>query len=449
MRRLEARIYALRDEGHEYARAQCKLADHLLRHLTPKFLDEYQFNLRQSLLAAEDDIREWADHSRPRPQYLKRFRKRYGPSIAIGTHAELADMLGRQLERNRQVLRQAGDVAAWIALRQEPRVIAPLYAERTHHLAGGRGLVAPMQLMHEAHNTGQFLVIDNDLTRCLGDGDLTVVRAGKPWALPMTYEVKSPGNEEPREGLQIIINCIGAVSNHPDQAALHQEFTSAIGFSQGNIGPSAQRLQRQTEGMERRARVLYNVNRPRQQLNRRDSYWPVIETVIRKAQQQGSSYDEAEPGLLYSAVRVRIGEDTFRLIEQLGRRLQEHVPRGEPVLTSVEFQDQDEFSAVMPPIALWPLPPDQRALLLGGGVQLGCIFRRDIFDRAFEDVGLALVREGGGWTIRKGEDPALRFDALEAAKLRLGIAYNALSPREAATVCAEEVDRDPTAADRS
>jgi hypothetical protein len=190
--------------------------------------------------------------------------------------------------------------------------------------------------------------------------------------------------------------------------------------------------------MERRAKVLLRVTAPRERLARRQSYWRLIETVIAKAQQFGTAFDQPEQGLVYAAVRVRNGENTKKMIASLTARLSEHVPPGEPILTTDEFAQEDSFSAVMPPIALWPLPLQQRAALLSGDTLLACVFRSDVFDRAFTEAGLAIERTAGAWRL-SGPGDAIMFDKLEVAKLRLGIAFNAMSPRELASVCADQM----------
>jgi hypothetical protein len=46
--------------------------------------------------------------------------------------------------------------------------------------------------------------------------------------------------------------------------------------------------------------------------------------------------------------------------------------------------------------------------------------------------------EGGSWTIFT-EEGEIHFDRIEVAKLRLGIAFNAMSAREFAAACASQI----------
>jgi hypothetical protein len=439
MNRLLHRLEALQKEKRESARLGCLHIEHLRRNLRPEVLDQLQHGLRMGTLDIEARIREWEDRRLRRAAAIRRFRKRYGGSPKIGEHLTIVEIYAEELAHLRLLLRQLGDACAWTVLRLEPRLIAPLFARRTHRLTAGRSLTSATQMIMDAHATGRFFAIDNDLTRCIGDGDVTVVRAGKPWALPVTYELKSPESEVVEADGTVTINFLAALTNHPDQVALHEEFASALFMNEGTKGRTASSLERQRQGMERRAKVLLAVTRPREHLPRRKSYWETIRTVISRAQQFGTAFDEPERGLVYAALRLRPNEDTIAMMSRMLERLKEHVPRGEPLLTTDDFKSEDSYSAVMPPIALWPLPLEQRSALLAGEVLLGCVFRSDIFDDAFREAGLILERDkAGAWRVSGNGEPIV-FDSLEVAKLRLGIALNAMSPRELAQVCAEQM----------
>jgi len=97
----------------------------------------------------------------------------------------------RALTLRRLLLRQIADAFVWHVLRLDARVILPLYREQTHSLPRREGLGGPAELARRAMQSGELFVFENDLTRCLGVGDLTVVFATRPWTHPLTYEVKS------------------------------------------------------------------------------------------------------------------------------------------------------------------------------------------------------------------------------------------------------------------
>src|SRR5438094_2223034 len=93
-----------------------------------------------------------------------------------------------------------------------------------------RGLGGPAELARRAMHSGEFLVIENDLTRCLGVGDLTVVFAARRWKHPISYEVKSSARPAWRLGAELQIEAIAAVSDDPADVELHERFTAATGF---------------------------------------------------------------------------------------------------------------------------------------------------------------------------------------------------------------------------
>lgn len=219
MKRLAVRLEQLDVEVHRSAVLGCRLIDQLRRGLTPAALDDFQHGLRMGLLDVESRIREWRARQPRRAVKLKALRRRSGGgSPTIGAHLELCQRMEAQLEQLRRVLRQLGDALAWLVLREDVRVLAPLYAQRTHFLNPGAGLAGPTELIMRAHRTGQFLVLDNDLTRCLGQGDITVVPVDGRWWMPLALECKTSASDEPlAEGSLVTTLLTSAV--HED--ALH------------------------------------------------------------------------------------------------------------------------------------------------------------------------------------------------------------------------------------
>jgi len=68
--------------------------------------------------------------------------------------------------------------------RQDARIISPSFREQTHQCHIAEGLGGPAEIARQAMNSGKFFVIENDLTRCVGLGDLTVVFADRYWTRP-------------------------------------------------------------------------------------------------------------------------------------------------------------------------------------------------------------------------------------------------------------------------
>jgi hypothetical protein len=288
-----------------------------------------------------------------------------------------------------------------------------------------------MMILERAHASGQFLVMDNDLTRCLGQGDLTVVRADGRWTAPLCLECFSDEPDEPlREGLEVSVNLAGAVADHPDHTGLFSEFAEALGLKVGSTRtfqrPQKERQEKEMTGSARVALRLATRRIPA--LQTESSLWGSASTVIRGALAEGTAYHTPEPGITFLAVRNRDGDESLAALEQLFVRLRaDGVPDGAPSVSAHDFASEDHMSAVAPPVALWKLTRDERTAVLGGGVFFACIVTANAWANAFSRVGLRLEDVKGHWIIH-GDANAVRFSRLEVRKLQYGVAFGGVSP---------------------
>lgn len=443
---LAVRHRVLRENAREIARVGCLAAD-LLRLTTAnervRALDNAQHYLRACLLEVEEALREWRDRRPRRREWIKRCRQRIqgGPPL-IGEHLKMVEKIETALAEQRQMVRQLGDGLAWVVLREDPRIIYPLFAERPHHLTPDTGLAGATQVIIDVHKGGELLVLDNDLTRCLGSGDLTVVRADGRWSMPLSVECKTLDVPEELEiGSQVTVNMSAPVSSDLLHQELHDAFTRATNANVGRVGPqSRERVARQEAEMTERAEgLLASLVRRPQSIESASSLWGPMRKVLNRALQTGAAYDVPEVGLALAAIRNRPGDASEA--ESLGllhRLQQEGFPKGEPFLTIADLSEDDRLSAVVPPIALWPLPREQRAALLSGDMFLACVFGSKLWETAFENAGLTVEMDDGSWVIR-GNGAPVRFDPLERVKLRLGIAFGGVSPRAVAEAIADVI----------
>src|SRR5215216_6761691 len=123
---LQRRIDRHRARCFKLAQAACRLADELGKHLTPALLETNLRQLRHETIAIEAAITDWETRTPRRRQRMHAFRNRFGPSPLIGQHSELCQAFETSLQDERQILRQIGDTLAWIVLRADPHLIAPL-----------------------------------------------------------------------------------------------------------------------------------------------------------------------------------------------------------------------------------------------------------------------------------------------------------------------------------
>lgn len=73
---------------------------------------------------------------------------------------------------------------------------------------------------------------------------------------------------------------------------------------------------------------------------------------------------------------------------------------------------------------------------MAGRLYFACIIHPDVWREAMRAEGLSMAEHHGEWAIRT-ESGVARFDAIEVAKLGLGIAFAGVSPREIARELAE------------
>jgi hypothetical protein len=436
MKGLTRKLSILREERHTAATIGCKLSDAFKNETTAKILDGCQHALRVGLLEVEDHLRSWQRRAKLRSKRIKALRKRAGGGSAlIQEHLKLGITCESFLQEYRGMLRQFGDALAWTALRHDSRVIFPLFGTRTHHLNPGVGIAAVTHVIIEAHKTGDFLVLDNDLTRCIGVGDITVLRADpRRVTLPLSLELKSRLHGVAlTEGAEVSVNFAGTLFNDSSQAELYSDFVAALGLNSGISSDAPVTPSPQITELTTRAKLLVQmVSESRARLNARQEHWQSLRNVLDRALLTGGAYDSPEKGVAYMAVRIREGDNSEgTMTALLGRMQGEGFPQGQPSLTIGDFIKDDRLSTVAPPIAVWPIPLEQRAALLSGRIFLGCVFSSTLWDDVFKGEGLVIQRRRDEWIVRGGQQDML-LDNLEVLKLRAGVAFGGISPRHVA-----------------
>lgn len=111
--------------------------------------------------------------------------------------------------------------------------------------------------------------------------------------------------------------------------------------------------------------------------------------------------------------------------------------KGCRVATSAELQREDEWSAVVPPIPLWPVSRRARVAPMTRRVYFAAVVKPDLWEKAMLEEGLTLEEDGaGGWRVA-GTSGEVRLDIVEVQKLSLGVAFTGISPRDVAQRVAE------------
>lgn len=426
------------------AQVGCSAADWLKEEISSHRLQRFQDLVRDGLLEVEARMRVLKARRKRRQEFFdRRFAQTDSLRRKRGAYNALSRARDELLNRRRNLLRQLGDAGAWLALRSDPRVILPLHSTiRTHGLSSGIGLLGPVQIALSAHDSERFLVVENDLTRCLGIGDLTVVHAHGRWLRPLSIEVKTKG--ELQEGAEAEINLITSVSNHPADAGLFQEFVEVLGLEERADAQASKAGERQGQEILDRTDILVRVTRRIQDVMPvpKATLWPAMNNVLAKAQQQGFSFDIVENGVAYIGVRTRQGDDVEQAMHRIIRRLRDFgfgVDQQFAVTTSEDLRTYSFLSAVVPPIAVWPISKPTRVDLLTGAIFFGCIYNPAVWENAFRQHDIAWREDDHGWTLSAGGD-RVHLDMIEVRKLTAGVALSGFSPREIAAVVAKMLD---------
>jgi len=203
MSRLAAEVKKITEANRDIASLACHIGDLRSAAFTPERAHEHQDWVRRQRLWAEHRLRTVRARIALRKKRLKRFT---GPTRGIANNV-LAER-ERQLEIQVRILQQIGDTIAWRVLRADARLLAALYAPRTHHLPLGTGIGGPFLVARKPRESGEFNVIENDLTRVLGQGDLTAVWATREWTRPLYLEVKTRGVWEENNTAELGVSAI-------------------------------------------------------------------------------------------------------------------------------------------------------------------------------------------------------------------------------------------------
>jgi hypothetical protein len=424
----------------------CEQIELLLTQTHPATLDYVQDWLRSEMLAVEQAMQRWNARDKKRKGRWNRFPK---PTREEATrreeHRHHVERRKWVMEARRHILRQIGDACAWVILRRNSRLIQPLYAKRrNHYLSQNQGAFGPHSIIKQAHASGRFYVLDTDLTRCLGRGDLVAVPAHPLWGRPLVYEVKTKSADAGHAAIWLM----GAKPTTIVDALAQREFCEVLGLNSEPEQPLREREQRQLEEVKsgtyrinelwkRIAHVLREVN---------ENHWSLIEKVLNRTQHQRIAFEEAEPGVVYAGLRNGPGDDLQQHTRDLLQRVKQHgfgADAGYSVLFSMELQDPDRemLASMALPIALWDVNRHQRTMLLNEVLYLCCLFDALVWEKAITQEQVKFEEEHGFWRLSRG-DSSMVFDQHEVVKLKLSIAFGAMSPRAFARVARESLDAD-------
>ncbi len=447
MKAIQRETERLHTEAREIARLACEHADALRqRRITPAELDDMQTGVRRNLLFVEGRMKTLVERRRTRSNRIKRrFGTRSGFGTAIGGHLAALRERDAELELQRNLLRQAGDTLAWLALDREPDVIAPLYSPASNRLPREIGLVGVVILAREAHRTRKWLAVETDLTRCLGVGDLVVVPFGRKWSRPLVLEVKTAG--EYREGGVADITVHSVVLEGGADATLLSEFNESLGLRHSEGTPLAETHPVQAERLREHVELLHAVTglAVRRVRAPDESRWSRLNRVASGALDRGYRVEIAEDGVAYVGIRRHDGDDQSAAVQKVFAQLSERgYQQGEAeYISSNDFQLENAgvSATAVPPIALWELPVDQRVAILMRELDFSIIVKPTVWRDAFVAQGIDFVERGRVWLVSLDGRSAV-FPAFVAAKLHNALLVG-ISPGEIAAAVVEVLKSQP------
>jgi len=441
VRKLDHQNRLIADQG-------CAWTERLLESLTGSVLNEFQEGLWYQLAETEHHIRALKRREKRRKRRWNRFPKPDREAAeARDQHLQYMEKRRLVLEERRRILRELGDACAWTVLRADSRNIRPLYSgSRTHQTPDGIGAIGPLSVMREANASGKFLALNADLTRYLGIGDLVIVPAEILWVRPMVFEVKTR-----REGDDVAIWLIGFRPALPTEEEILAEFSRTTGFEVYPPFPLREREARQAQEIQDgSAHALDLWHRIASVLpTSGEIHWRVMEQVLTRARQDGFAFDAIEEGIFYAAVRNAPGDDSEWLTSKCLRRITGAgiALTNFHMFSSLELHFSGELSSVVLPIPLWNLPRELRVSLLNEEIYLHSIIHRSVWQRAFQQHRIGWLEEKGWWRLSRGKRH-MALDPMETVKLRINVAFSALSPGVIAQNIAQALNK-PEAADES
>jgi hypothetical protein len=426
--------------NEEIAQGGCFALEQLRASCTPPILQEIQDEIRSGIRYTMDRLKKIRSRKKHRSERIAaRVRRNPGLRRKLNDHHDVLRARENALRHQQQILLQIGDACAWIVLRYNHRIIVPLAdPEQNHRLPSEIGLIGPLIIADRAHESGEFLVIENDLTNTLKVGDLTVVAVNEPLCPPIAIEVKTRG--EFRVGAEATTTLKLAISAEPSQERVFRRLIETLSLVEAGVDQTRD-LDTQETKLKARLELMENLrNRSRVRVDQSaEKHWGVAKKLLTRVLHQCSAFEFPEHGLVYYSFRAVPDCDLRNEAHLLEKRLLAYgMPiRGEGVrrFSSGLLAKRTFYSAVVLPIALWPLPRSLRVKLLTRELVVATAFQRDLWSRLFQALGVSINIENGAWHLQKGTFEAV-VEPVEVLRIEGEVGLLAASPRSIAELLA-------------
>ncbi|MBI4540308.1 MAG: hypothetical protein HY704_12465 [Gemmatimonadetes bacterium] len=381
MKALGSVVERIRHESRETAEVLCLAVDSFARGPDPQRLQLLLDVLRDGQMTCEDARNRLKGIRRRRERRYGALRSRKADvGAGMAEQERLAEERVRLVELRRSILRQLGDAVAWFLLGNNPRLIASLYAPRTRAIPRGAALAGLLRVEHALHGSGRYFVLENDLVRCGGIGDLLVTQVGRIGSEPLALELNPSG--EVRLGPELGVGILPARSSVPEHRKTFEDVAAILRASESRSGGDSPRTARRARELLESVSRVFRINRSGMQTLRRPAspHWQTLQNVIDRALTSGLSFDQEQADLYRWAVRNHRGDDARRAMLDVHKRIQSiaAISAANPYATSssLDLAANDQLSAIGLPVALWELPAYQRAAVLAQEVIVGNVRKR-------------------------------------------------------------------------
>lgn len=447
MKALDSIVGRIRAQNREIAEVLCVAVDSFGRDPRPDRLQILLDVLRDGQMTCEEESKRLRAIDARRKRHYARLRRRdHEFGRAIGAQYTLVAERARLVEIRRRLLRQIGDAVAWVLLGGNVRLIASLYTVQTHQIPREAGLAGAILVEHALHESGKYFVLETDLVRCVGTGDLLVIPVERIAWEPLVLELKSSG--EVKLGAELGVGIGSAYANDSAHQEIFDDVAAILKTSEWISGGDSPRTQRQIHELGERTKRMFQLNRSGAQVLRRPSspHWRAMTNIIDRAIASGSSFDVVEAGVYKWAVRNRPGDDLEGAIVGVHRRIHSIAGISDENKyawsATADLAERDDLSTVVLPVALWDLPAAQRAAILADELVVGNLRQVGLLEGHLRALGVALERVDGGVRLRKDGDERV-MSQLEFTHVEASTSMTGLSLRDVATVLAEGFQLDP------
>lgn len=437
MKALLRQIQREQQTRRHQAEVAANLGTMLQKDLSPENVNAAQEWLAGRIRETEDRIRKiHARRSRRKALLLPRLKRKNALRRRMGPHQALLEAREDVLKRRRVMLKLAGDAIAWLVCGNEPRLIYALFdPSKTHHAPTGVAAIGHRIIRRRAHQEGTFLVVENDLTRCLGKGDMTMVPIDeKDPSKVYPMELKTHGEAKIGNDAYTHVHFMLADEDPVDKANV-EEFAHAVGLNRVIDDAPSDIVLRQREEMSEGRRIAHRLLT---RLSTRISSRPPqtnmtsIKAVLDRALQHGTSYDVPEQGVAYASIRV-FDTDVDRAVrkveKEMGRVGLGRTSDTVTIVSTPTLLGSDEASVNVRPMPLWSLPHEHRSLLLSEDLILQVRYDSLVLKEIMEDHGIVTrAVNGKRWEFDLPDGPTVALDLVGMAELTARIMFEGVSP---------------------